>query len=329
MYFWSYNKEFKFQSNWKIVKIFVTGGAGFIGRHLVESLLNEKNKVTIFDNFKNSSKNRIQYLIKNGASLIKGDITDYLTLERCMHGFDAVIHLAAEIDVQESIKSPQLTHQVNVTGTVNLLRSCVAKKVKNIIASSSAAVFGDPTELPLSENSKTIPLSPYGASKLAMEHYMQAFANSFNLNCVSLRFFNVYGNGQSIQYAGVITRFLEKIVKNEPLEVFGDGSSTRDFVSIYDVVGSIKKTLSKIEGKRGNVYNIASGKYITIREIANLMKEISGKNISIEYKDQRKGDILHSQTSVLLARKELGYFPKVRLQDGLAKLLEANHALKD
>lgn len=303
------------------MKIFVTGGAGFIGRHLVESLLNEKNKVTIFDNFKNSSKNHISHLTKNGASLVQGDITDYSTLIKCITGFDVVVHLAAQIDVQESIRLPQLTHQVNVTGTVNLLRACVAKKVKNIVASSSAAVFGDPVQLPLSENSETMPLSPYGASKLAMEHYLQAFANSFGLNCISLRFFNVYGSGQSPQYAGVITRFLEKIAKNKPLVIFGDGLSTRDFVSVYDVVESIKKSIEKFEGKKGTVYNIASGKYITIKEIAKLMIEISGKDLSIEYKDSRKGDILHSQTSISLAKKELDYVPTVKLQDGLAKLL--------
>jgi len=194
------------------MKIFVTGGAGFIGRHLVDWLLNSGD-VTIYDNFTNSSQSSISHLLKKGASLVKGDITDYALLSKSLAGFDSVVHLAAETDVQESIKSPDKTNYVNVTGSVNLLRACVAKKVKNIVNASSAAVYGNPKDLPLTENSQTLSLSPYGASKLAVEHYMQAFSHSFELNCISLRIFNVYGKGQSDSYAGVITKFKEKITK--------------------------------------------------------------------------------------------------------------------
>ena len=197
------------------MKILVTGGAGFIGSHLVHSLLKEDKSVTIYDNFRNSSETKIRNLLKNGASLVKGDITDYASLSKAVVGFDSIVHLAAKIDVQESIAFPERTNHVNVTGTVNVLRACVAQKVRNVVAASSAAVFGNPKDLPLSENSPTIPISPYGASKLAVEHYMQAFSNSFDLNCLSLRFFNVYGKGQSDSYAGVITKFMEKIKKNQ------------------------------------------------------------------------------------------------------------------
>ena len=303
------------------MKIFVTGGAGFIGNHLVNSLLKAGNKVTIYDNLKNSSESKISHLLKDGASFVKGDVTDYQTLSTALSGFDLVIHLAAEIYVQESIKFPEHTHHVNVTGTVNLLRSCVAQKVKNVIAASSAAVFGNPKDLPLSENSQTIPISPYGASKLAIEHYMQAFSNSYDLNCITLRFFNVYGKGQSGPYAGVITKFMENIADNKSLVIFGDGSNTRDFVSVFDAVQSIQNAITKIEGKKGNVYNIGSGKYTTIEDLAKLMISISDKPLSIEHKQPKKGDIQHSQTSIWLAQKDLGYSPKIQLKEGLEMLL--------
>jgi UDP-glucose 4-epimerase len=305
------------------MKIFVTGGAGFIGQHLVYSLLNEGHDVTIYDNLKNSSKSKITHLLDNGALLVKGDITDYKSLSKNLTGSDCVIHLAAKIDVQESIKSPEQTHHVNVTGTVNLLRACVAQKIYNIIAASSAAVFGNPKDLPLSENSQTIPISPYGASKLAVENYMQAFSHSYDLNCVSLRFFNAYGKGQSDVYAGVITKFMERIAKNKPLEIFGDGSNTRDFVAIEDVVQSIQNSIAHIDGKKGNFYNIGSGKYTTIKDLAKLMISISGKPLSIKYKKSRKGDIHNSQTSIWLAQRELGYHPKITLKEGLERLLKS------
>jgi len=304
------------------MKIFVTGGAGFIGRHLVDWLLGSSD-VTIFDNFTNSSQSSISHLLKKGASLVQGDINDYELLSKSLPGFDLVVHLAAETDVQESIKFPDKTNYVNVTGSVNLLRACVANKVKNIVNASSAAVYGNPKELPLCESSQTFPTSPYGASKIAVEHYIQAFSHSFELNSISLRIFNVYGRGQSDSYAGVITKFMEKITKNKPLEIFGDGANTRDFVSVDDVVQAIQKATEKIDGKKGDYYNIASGNYTTINELANLLITISGKKLTIEHTKPRLSDIHHSQTSINQATKELGYSPKVQLKNGLKMLLES------
>lgn len=306
------------------MKIFVTGGAGFIGRHLVDSLLKGKNEVTIYDNFKNSSEEKISPLLKKGALLVKGDITNYNSLLNALFGFDYVIHLASEIDVQESIKSPVHTNHVNVGGTVNLLQACVVQKVKNVVAASSAAVFGNPKDLPLSENSPTVPISPYGASKLAVEHYMQAFSHFSDLNCITLRFFNVYGKGQTAAYAGVITKFMERIAENESPIIFGDGSNTRNFVSVDDVVESIQNAMVKINNKKGNFYNIGSGESTTIEELAKLMISISGKKLSIKHTEPKHGDINHSQTSIALAKKELGYNPKVRLEDGLRILLKSS-----
>jgi len=303
------------------MRVFITGGAGFIGQHLVKDLLEKQNKVTIYDNLKNTQKNSMTHLQKLGAKFVKGDVTNLTLLKKSITDSDLVIHLAAQINVQDSIKNPQYTHNVNVTGTLNVLLACMEKNVKNFIAPSSAAVYGDQNDLPLSENSVTMPISPYGATKLAMEHYLEAFSRCYDMNCISLRLFNVYGKGQSPSYAGVITKFLQNINQNKPIVIFGDGSNTRDFVSIYDVVQAFDKSIKKINGKKGKFYNIASGKYVSIKELAQIMIEISGKKISIVYKKAKKGDIKNSQVSIWLAKKELGYSPQVELKEGLHRLI--------
>ena len=165
------------------MKVFITGGAGFIGSYLVDSLL-EKNQVTIFDDFSNSSQDKVSHLIKKGATLVEGDIRDFESLKKSLSDFDTVVHLAAKIDVDESIRNPEVTNEVNVTGSLNVLRACTANNVKNIIGLSSAAVYGSPANLPLSEDSETLPLSPYGASKLAMEYYFYAFSHSYGINSI-------------------------------------------------------------------------------------------------------------------------------------------------
>jgi len=305
------------------LKAFVTGGAGFIGSALVKSLLEKNYSVTIFDNFSNSSEENVSTLLNKGASLVKGDVTNYDDLEKALSGSDLVVHLAAQISVEESIKKPELTHSINVGGTENLLKACVAKKVNKIILASSAAVYGQPKKLPLTESSPISPISPYGQSKVEMEKLLEEFSKNYSLNGISLRFFNIYGKGQTDEYAGVITKFMKNISENIQLIIFGDGSNTRDFISIVDVVDSILSAIEKIEGKKGNYYNVAMGNFISIKELAELMLSISDKNLDIKYEPPKKGDILHSQTSINLLQKELGFYPKIKLRDGLKKLLES------
>lgn len=303
------------------MRILVTGGAGFVGRHLVNSFLDENHAVTIFDNLSNSDMPKISNILKDGALFAKGDVTDYKSILKHTKNIDFIIHLAAKINVTESIVSPELTHSVNVTGTLNLLRACVANGVRNIMAASSAAVYGDSGNSSLSENSQTVPISPYGASKLAIEHYLQAFSNSHSINSISLRFFNIYGMGQSMAYAGVIEKFMERIQKNKPLIIYGDGKNTRDFISINDITRAVNLAMKRIAGKKGNIYNIATGKSVSINELAKLMLSISGKRLVIVHKNPKKGDIKHSQASIVLAKKELGYIPKILLKKGLENLM--------
>lgn len=295
------------------MRILVTGGAGFIGKHLVKFLIEKGHLVTIFDNFSNSEKNSVAFHVNMGAKIIEGDITKFEDIINAINGHDIVIHLAAKISVEESIKNPSETFHINVDGTKNVLVACEKTHVKKLIVASSAAVYGE--SLPnvrLTEDSKIDPISPYGESKVMMEREIGNFIAKHNINCVILRFFNIYGVGQSPEYAGVITKFIKRIIENKPLEIFGDGMQTRDFVSIKDVIDSI---YDAIENGKNGTYNIASGKIITIKELAEFMISLSGKDLEIIYNNAKKGDIKFSQADISLAKKELRYLPKYGLEE--------------
>lgn len=301
------------------MKIFITGGAGFIGSAISKSFLDDGNEVTIFDNFSNSSEKKISSTLKI-PSVIKGDISDFKSLKKALDNFDAVIHLAAQINVEESIQFPEKTFQVNVKGTENLLQVCTQNKINNLIFASSAAVYGNPEKSPLTENSPISPISPYGESKTQMEQIIKKYSRDFSLNCISLRIFNVYGIGQTDSYAGVITKFLNRIQKNQPLEIFGDGSNSRDFIALEDVTQAFVKALDNIKGKKGNYYNIGTGKSTTIKELAEIMLSICNKNLEIKFKAAKENDIAQSVASIDLAQRELGFNPKTSLLGGLENL---------
>jgi len=301
------------------MKILVTGGAGFIGKYLVRSLLKNDNSITIFDNASNSTKDSISSLVDIGAKVIEGDIAKPLEILNAVKDQDVVIHLAAKISVPESIKNPAETFQVNVDGTRNVFTACEKNHVKKLIVSSSAAVYGESSsDVKSTEESKTNPISPYGESKVRMEEEIREFELKHDIDCIILRFFNIYGIGQSSEYAGVITKFMEKIKQGKPLEIFGDGLQTRDFVAIDDVINSIHNAISS---DKSGTYNIASGKTTTVKELAELMVSISGKRLEIQYTAGLKGDIRNSQADISLAKKNIGYSPKFKL-DKIQELLE-------
>jgi len=302
------------------MKILVTGGAGFIGKHLVKTLLKGKNEIIIYENFSNSSKTELQE-IKNDVKIIRGDLSNFDLLKNSLKDVDNVIHLAANIDILESIKHPEKSHKINVIGSMNLLRASTINGVSGIIGASSAAIYGDPKIVPVNEKTVPNPVSPYGADKLSMENYFKAFSNTYDLNTISLRFFNVYGIGQSNSYAGVITKFIEKIENDKPLLIYGDGKNTRDYVYIDDLIQGIQKSLKKIKGKRGDVYNIASGHSYSLNNLSKILLTIYKKKLKIIYNPFRKGDLRYSATSISLAKKELDYVPKFTLKNGLSKML--------
>ena len=302
------------------MKFFITGGAGFIGRHLVAKLLHDKHEITIFDNFSSSSKNDITHLLEDGVGLVTGDILDYDLLLKSMPNYDFVIHLAAQTSVSQSVANPKTTADIIVDGTVNVLKSCVKTNVKNIIFSSSAAVYGNSINTLLAENAQLSPLSSYGASKLVAEYNLLAFSKLFGLNCISLRLFNVYGNGQSSE-AGVIRKFLKNISEEVPLEIFGDGAQTRDFVHISDVIQAFYCAIRNIEAKRGEVYNIGSGSATSINELASLLLSSKGKDLQLIHKPVLEGEIKDSKADISLAENDIGYSPQMSLSDGLASLI--------
>jgi len=294
------------------MKIIITGGAGFIGKHLVELLIKKENDITIFDNFSNSKEESVMYLKNLGAKIVKGDIRKIGEINNAIKDHDIVIHLAAKISVEESIKSPSETFQTNVEGTKNVLIACEKNQIKKIIVASSAAVYGESeADVKLTEKSKINPISPYGESKVMMENEIKKITKNNDMNYVILRFFNIYGKSQSPEYAGVITKFIKKIEMNQSLEIFGDGMQTRDFISVKDVVNSIYHS---IENGKNQIYNIGSGKPITIKQLAKLMITLSKKELKINYNDIKKGDIRFSEADVSLAKKELHYLPKYTLE---------------
>ena len=301
------------------MNILVTGGAGFIGKHLVKFLIENKNNVSILDNFSNSDKKWISKFKKYQIKIFEGDIRNDEDILKATKDQDVVIHLAAKISVEESIKNPSETFEINVKGTEKVLEICKKNNVKKIIVASSAAVYGEGNEkYKITEQTKLNAISPYGESKIEMEKEIIKFCSNNQINYVILRFFNIYGLNQSMEYAGVITKFLEKIKKSENLIIFGDGRQTRDFVAIEDIINSIHNAMEYTEN---GIFNIASGEKITIKELAELMILLSNKTLGIEYVKSKKGDIKYSEADIQLAKNYLNYFSKIELKDGIKKLM--------
>jgi len=296
------------------LKILVTGGAGFIGRYLVEFLLKDNQEVLAYDNLSTGSNESMISLVKKGAKFLKGDILDLDILCEFSKDVDVVIHLAAIADVNESVINPDVTKKNNVDGTVNVLQCCIKNKIKKIIFASSAAVYGDSKEIPINENCTTNPQSPYGQSKLDAEKIIEKTCKKNGINHIIFRIFNVYGKGQNKQYAGVITKFFENIRDDKPLVVYGDGQQARDFVSINDVVESFDCAL---KSNKSGTYNIASGKSTSINELAGIMFDVFGKKSEIKHKDMKKGDIKNSFADISCAKSELGFSAKKSLKGEL------------
>ena len=287
------------------MRIFVTGGAGFIGIHLCKKLAS-LHEVTVYDNFSNSNKENFPTI--GHVTLIVGDILDNSTLFDSMKNHDLVIHLAAKTNVINSVSNPDDTFQTNVQGTQNVLDSCNFNKISKIIVTSSAAIYEN-SDNSVDEESTIKPLSPYGQSKLDMENIIIKSKINYNI----LRLFNVYGNRQN---RGVIVNFVKNISENKPLIVFGDGKSIRDFIHIDDVIDGI---ILSIESKSG-IYNIASGTGTSINNLAKLLIKISGKNSEIIYKSSRKGEIIYSVSNITKSQRALGFSPKISLINGLNSL---------
>jgi UDP-glucose 4-epimerase len=302
------------------LRVLVTGGAGFIGSHLVKALLRAGHFVRVLDNFSTGSMDNIVDVARD-AEIVVGDVRDYSVVEKCVRGVDVVIHLAALIDVAESIERPDLYFEVNVIGTHNIAKAC--RGVNVLIFASSSSVYGDPLKIPIPEDHLLSPRSPYAASKAAGEALIQAFSSIYGYRPIILRIFNVYGPKQSRAYAGVVIEFIRRVLRREPPIIYGDGEQTRDFIHISDVIDAIMKAMS-IERARG-VFNIGSGKAVTINQLAKLiLKTLNREDLKPVYAPPRPGDIKHSIADITKSRKILGFEPKISLEEGIKTLINAN-----
>ncbi len=304
-------------------KVLVTGGAGFIGSHVVDRLVLEGYEVSVLDNLSSGKLDNIQGHLSSGkVEFVKGDIRDASAVKQSLEGVKAVVHMAALVSVPLSVENPNLTFDINLLGTLNLLRSSINKKVDRFVFVSSCAVCGNPESLPVTEQTRTNPISPYAESKLIGERYCLGFSDRRLLNSVVLRFFNVYGPRQGMNdYSGVITRFIERCNQKLPLTIYGDGSQTRDFVNVKDVAEAVLASIKSSKAV-GEVFNIGSGKHTSIKELAKTVIELAGVNSEVSFEKSRAGDIKDSYADISKAKMILGYEPKVSLRDGLQALVE-------
>ena len=295
--------------------IVVTGGAGFIGSHIAEELRDE-NEVIVIDNL---YAGKIENVPPN-VKFLQADIRDYQSIAELISHADYVFHEAALVSVVESVEKPMLTEEINVLGTLNILKALNEGHGKLIFA-SSAAVYGDNPNLPLKESEKPEPLSPYGVTKIAGEYYCKVFYELYGVPTVSLRYFNVFGERQGYnQYAGVISIFINRALKGEPLIIYGDGKQTRDFIYVKDVVKAniLAAESSKANGK---VFNVARGERTTILELALKIIDATNSPSSIIFDKPRPGDIKHSQANISEIKK-LGFRSEYSLEEGLLKTVK-------
>ena len=303
--------------------ILVTGGAGFIGSHLVDRLMAEGYEVIVLDNLSTGKIENVQYHLNNQKfNLVKGNVQNSRDVNKAIKDADIVFHVAAFVNVPLSIENPMLVNNINIRGTLNLLQASLKKNIERFIYVSTCAVYGEARYLPISEEHPTEPLSPYGISKLAAEKYCKIFNRTFGLKTVCLRYFNVYGSRQlKGPYSAVITRFIDRLKENEPPIIYGDGEQSRDFLYVEDAVEACMLSLSS-ENCIGEVINVGTGIKTTINELADLLIKLMKKaHITLIHAEPGKGDIKNSYADISKAQKMLGYKPKVTLENGLKKLL--------
>lgn len=305
-------------------RIVVTGGAGFIGSNIVHNLY-QNNEVKVIDNLTTGNIGNIFDLVEEESiELTKGSINDLKLLRDNFSDVDYVLHQAAIPSVPRSIINPLATNKANIEGTLNVLVAARDCNVEKVVFASSSSVYGDTPTLPKIENMWPSPLSPYAITKLCGENYCRIFYEIYGLRTSSLRYFNVYGPRQNpkSEYAAVVPKFISSTIKGNPIEIYGNGEQTRDFTYVKDVVdANLKSILSKKAD--GKALNIASGKRISIYDLAMKIMEICGKKVDIKYGEKRIGDVDHSLADISLANDIIDYSPKYSLEEGLKETINS------
>ncbi len=310
------------------MKYLVTGGAGFIGSHIVESLVQNGDKVYVLDNLSTGNYKNLKK-VSEKIEFTEGDVRD---LESCMTAAkdcDGIFHEAALVSVVDSIERPQDNHDINITGTTNVLEAARIQDCKRVVFASSAAIYGNNPELPKNETMLPEPLSPYGAAKIASEHLLQAYAKQFGIECVALRYFNVYGPRQdpSSMYSGVISKFLDCAKNQVTPKIFGDGKQTRDFVYVEDVVQANLKAMTIPINIPFMRCNIGIGIATSLLDVVEALRGISATFAQPQFEPERPGDIQHSLADIACAREKLGFQPqKTDLKTNLSHILDSNPA---
>ncbi len=301
--------------------VLVTGGAGFIGSHLVDALVRRGDRVRVLDNLLTGKLENLRGLLDR-IELIRADIRNEAALRRALRGVRVVYHQAALRSVPQSVKDPAGYHEVNATGTLTLLRLAGEAGVRRVVYASSSSVYGDSNQLPQRENQLPRPQSPYAASKLAGEIYAGMFTQLYRLETVGLRYFNVFGPRQSLQnrYAVVIPQFITCLLRGTPTPIDGDGRQTRDFTYIDDVVRA-NLLAGTARGAAGQVFNVAGGAGHSVRELAQRLNRVMGLRIAPTFRSARSGDIRHSHADLSLVRRILGYRPQVSFEAGLRQTI--------
>jgi len=301
-------------------KVMVTGGAGFIGSHLVEALVAKGIQVRVLDNLSTGKEENLQSVIQD-IEFVRGDLVDGGLTARCVQDTDVVFHLGALPSVPRSVADPLKTHQANVSGTLNVLVASKDAGVKRVVLASSSSVYGSGHPLPLREDMLLGPLSPYAASKVSCECYASAFWHAYGLSTLTLRFFNVFGPRQDpgSPYSAVIPKFMKSALKGEEVLVYGDGTQSRDFTYVANVVDACIRAGDCPEG-RGDAMNVACGERRSILDLIGAIEEVSGRSIPRRHEPPRKGEVPHSEADISKAQSFLQYQPTVSFREGLAQV---------
>ncbi len=309
------------------MKYLVTGGAGFIGSHIVQALLAEGHFVRVLDNFATGRRENLAFvkqLPSESYNLLEGDLRDIEVCRSACQDMDIVLHQAALRSVPRSVDDPSATNTVNVQGTLNILLAACDCEVKRVVSASSSSVYGESPELPKKEEQFPMPISPYAVSKLAGEHYCRVFSLLYGLENISLRYFNVFGPRQdpASQYAAVVPKFVQAALNGEPLEIHGDGLQSRDFTYISNVV---RANLLAAQASRlaGEVVNVACGYAYSVLDIKDTIARLLGKELKVYYAPTRKGDVRRTLADLSEARRILGYEVEVGFEEGMKRTLEA------